>query len=404
MLSNLIPNYGDTKNQEVRIKYGKLEAWVSIFGNVFLFAVKFLIGILIVSVSLIADAVHTLSDFATSVVVLFGFKACEKKPDEEHPFGHGRAEHIATLIIAILLIIVGVYFAYESLQRVLFAFGFSQFKVELINLQGQNVLLIVILLLFFAFAKELMAKFSFVLGEKIESNTLKVDAWHHRSDAFATLLVVFAIIGSAFGYNYLDGIFGVAISILIIYIGYDFAKESSDLLLGKMPKETKDKIYKIVKCIEGVKGVKEVQIHDYGNAKFVSLRIEVEKNLSAENGHKIANAVEEKIKNEVNCSTIVHIEPGKLSINKGKIEEIVKSVVKKHRRVKSCHEISVSHDGINGKIEMHIIVDGDMKVEEGHKLSHEVVSLVQNKYKNFAVNVHVEPCIGKCEVREEKCE
>lgn len=402
MLSKLIPNYGDIKNQEVRVKYGKLESWVSIFGNIFLFIAKFIIGIIILSISLIADAFHTLSDLATSIVVLLGFKISEKKPDEEHPFGHGRAEYIATLIVSTLLIIVGVYFAYESIQRILYSFGIGQ-KIELINLQGQNIILIVFLLLFFAFAKELMAKFSFMLGEKIESNTLKADAWHHRSDALATLLVIFAMIGSYFNYNYFDGIFGIIISALIIYTGYDFAKESSTLLLGKISKDTRKKIYKIVKNIKGVRGVKEVQIHDYGSAKIVSLDLIVEKNISTENAHKIANTVEEKIKKETNYATIVHIEPCEFSINKKKIEEIVKTIVEKHRGIKSCHEISVSYDGINGKIEMHIIVDGEMKVESSHKLSHEVISLIQSKYKNFAVNVHLEPCIGKCKICEEEC-
>ena len=116
---HLIPEYGDTNNPEVRAKYGYLEAAVSIIVNTFLFLLKLFLGFYINSIALVADGFHSLSDVSTSGIVIFGFKIAKKKPDEEHPFGHGRAEYIATLIIAILLILIGLGFIQRSIDRII---------------------------------------------------------------------------------------------------------------------------------------------------------------------------------------------------------------------------------------------------------------------------------------------
>ena len=115
----LIPKYGKIDNPKVRAKYGYLEAIVSIIGNTLLFILKLFLGLFINSIALIADGVHSLSDTTTSGVVIFGFRIAAKEPDKEHPHGHGRAEYIATLIISILLIIVGLGFIQQSIERII---------------------------------------------------------------------------------------------------------------------------------------------------------------------------------------------------------------------------------------------------------------------------------------------
>ena len=174
----IIPDYGDINDPSIRAKYGYLEATVSIIGNVIIFLIKLFLGLFINSIALIADSVHSLSDVSTSGVVIFGFRTAKKKPDKEHPYGHGRAEYIATLIIAVILIIVGFSFIEQSVERII--------NIKDIE-HGEYAIIISIIVIISAVLKELMARYSYLLAKKINSDVLKADAWHHRSDSISSI-------------------------------------------------------------------------------------------------------------------------------------------------------------------------------------------------------------------------
>jgi cation diffusion facilitator family transporter len=286
------------KNADSRMLSGILEAWVSIIGNIVLFIVKLLIGLLTSSISIIADAFHTLSDVVSSMVVLVGFKYGSKEPDQEHPYGHGRLEIIATLVIAILLILTGIEFLKSSIQR---------FRNPVPVSGGWWVLVI---LLISAFVKEWMARFSWSLGENIDSSALKADAWHHRSDAIASALVAIGNVAAVKGLVWVDPLFGLAVSILIIYTGYEFAASSGNRLLGLSPSEVIVKeIFARAKSVSGVEEVHKVKIHDYGNHKEISLHIEVDRKMDLVSAHALSEVVEKVIAEKFNAKTVVHIEP-----------------------------------------------------------------------------------------------
>ncbi|UCD13825.1 MAG: cation transporter, partial [Thermoplasmatales archaeon] len=196
----MIPQYGDSQDPIVRAKYGYLEATVSILGNTLLFFLKLLLGLFINSIALIADGVHSLSDVSTSGVVIFGFRIAKKQPDKEHPYGHGRAEYIATLIIATLLIITGFGFIQQSIERI----------IDPQNITHQEYAIIIsVIVMVSAVLKELMARFSFAISKRIKSDVLRADAWHHRSDAISSIGVAISIIVSRYGFPILDPIFGI---------------------------------------------------------------------------------------------------------------------------------------------------------------------------------------------------
>ncbi|MCM8804487.1 MAG: cation diffusion facilitator family transporter, partial [Candidatus Omnitrophica bacterium] len=178
-----------TKNKKKvsREFYGYLEGWVSILGNLFLFIVKFLAGILTKSISIITEAFHSLSDILTSILVIGGFKLSKKPPDEKHPFGHGRIEQIATLIIAFLLLFASIDFTKISITRIK-----SPLKIK-------PSIFIIIFMFFSAIFKEWMTRFSFYLGKKINSDILIADGWHHRLDAIASFIVGIGLIFIRFG-------------------------------------------------------------------------------------------------------------------------------------------------------------------------------------------------------------
>jgi len=300
ILKKIIKNYENTKEPEVRVKYGFLEAWISIIGNVIIFGFKIIFGFILNSISLIADSFHTLSDVITSVVVLFGFRASHQPADTKHPYGHGRGESIATLIIGILLIIVGVDFLKLSFNR------FIHPQVV------KGSWLIAGLLILLALAKEMMAVFSIDLGKEINSSTLIADAWHHRSDAIASFLVAIAIGASIFGYHKVDALFGIIVSLIIIYVGIDLSKSSASFLLGEVPsKDLIEKIEHYAKNVNGVNNVHGIQVHDYGNHFEISLHIEVNKNHPLLTGHEIADFVEKKLFKELKVSSVVHVDPSK---------------------------------------------------------------------------------------------
>ncbi|MCX6087806.1 MAG: cation diffusion facilitator family transporter [Caldiserica bacterium] len=287
------------KKELSRKHIGYLEAWVSIIGNVFLFLFKLLIGIAINSLSLIADAFHSLSDVLTSIVVLVGFKFGEKPADKEHPFGHGRIEIIATLIIAFLLIVVTYDLGKSAVLRII-----SPQKVKFSSIA-------IIFMIASAGFKEWMASFSIFLGKKINASSLIADAWHHRSDAIASLLVGLGLIFMRFNLYLIDGILALGVAILIGWIAVRLIITSSSTLIGEAPdSELISKISQISLSVPGVINIHDIYVHDYNTNKVISLHVEVNDNLLADVAHEIATTVEEKIKEKAHAYNVTaHIDP-----------------------------------------------------------------------------------------------
>ncbi len=299
ILHLFIRNGENVQSYEVKAKYGYLEGWLSIFLNFILFIFKFIFGLLINSISLIADSFHTLSDVFTSIIVIVGFKIAKKPADEFHPYGHGRFETIATLVIAILIILIGIDFFKNSIERII--------KVQVVK----GSFLVVGILLFSSLLKEWLARFSIDLGLRIDSSALLADAWHHRSDAIASLLVTLAIIGALFGYHLIDPIFGLLVSGLLIYTGLGFGRMAVDFLIGRgASDEFVSEIEAIARSVKGVKGVHKIFLHDYKDQKVVSLHVLVDGRLNVHQSHCVATMVKNKIYQKIeNISAEVHIEP-----------------------------------------------------------------------------------------------
>ncbi|MGB9857810.1 MAG: cation diffusion facilitator family transporter [Dictyoglomaceae bacterium] len=278
---------------------GYLEGWISIIGNIILFLFKFFAGLYLNGISLIADAFHSLSDVLTSIVVILGFKLGGKPADKKHPFGHGRIEQIATIIIAFMLLIIAYDLGKNSIERIL-------------HPQKVSFNFLVIFLMFFStIFKEWMARFSIFLGKRINSPTLIADAWHHRSDAIASLLVGIGLIFINLGFYFLDGVLGVGVSILLAWVSIDLIKTSSSFLIGEAPNdELLDNIEEIVLSTPGVLNIHDVMVHDYHNNKVISLHVEIDENLSAKEAHKIALEVQDRLKKNIENSNVsVHIDP-----------------------------------------------------------------------------------------------
>jgi cation diffusion facilitator family transporter len=293
------------ENQIDRKKYGYLEGWVTTAINILIFAVRLVFGIMINSIAVIADSVHSLGDALTSIIVIVSFKISSRPADERHPFGHGRCEFIGTLIIAILLIVVGIELFKNAFLRV----------INPPEVKG-NLLAFWVIAATIIF-KEAIAQWAFYLGRKIDSDILYADAWHSRSDALISIPVAVGVLLSHFGFSpRIDAVLGAAVSLAIVLVGILLVYKSSSSLLGEAPKaELQKNIEKLAQGTPGVKGVHDIWIHNYGDKNSISLHIEVDKNLSLNEAHKLADEVENKIFSDTKSSTVVHVDV----ISKGKI-------------------------------------------------------------------------------------
>jgi cation diffusion facilitator family transporter len=292
--------------RDERKKAGYLEGLVSIVVNTLLFIVKYYYGVLYSSIAVVADSVHTLSDSLTSVIVVLGFKAAYSKPDEKHPFGHGRAEDIAAIVVGVLLCVAGYELAASSYNKLA---------------SGEPLVYspaLVAVLLMSATIKEALALWAFELGKKYRSELIRSDAWHHRSDATVTALLALALIlGSP--YWWIDGAMGLVVSALIIATGAKIVLESSSNLLGKAP--SKEEIEKIVSVVKSARpeviSVHHIHIHKYGDHVEVTLHVHLPDELTLSQAHEVATSIEEALKRELGYEATVHVEPASAKSLKG---------------------------------------------------------------------------------------
>ncbi len=298
LVRRFVPAGGDVSDPRVRERYGLLEGWVSVVLNLLISVVKLVPGLLLGSVSLVADAIHSASDVASSAIVIWGFKASSKPSDREHPFGHGRIESIASLVIAVLLLVAALEFGKAAVAR-------------LLDPQPvQAPPLVLVLLGLTIAAKEWMARFALHLGRTINSSALKADFWHHRSDALSTVIVLLALAGAELGVSWLDGAAGLAVSGFLAWAGVELVRESVDPLIGEAPSPAMiQQIRGLALEVPGVDKVHDIIVHHYGGLVVTSLHIEVSAALSAVEGHELAERVEETVMEALPGWATVHVDP-----------------------------------------------------------------------------------------------
>jgi len=364
-----------------RSKVGKHQGWVSVFINGILFIIKILIGIVVGSVSLIADAIHTLSDVISSGVVVWGFNEAEKPADSEHPYGHGRVEYIATLIIAILLVVAGIEFIKSSIGRVASPTPISP-SWWMIAIILSTVLL-----------KEFTARYAEFLGHKISSGTLHADAWHHRTDAISSILVIIAMVAGKYGYNSVDGWAGIGVALFVIWTGFSVAKESIDDIIGAPPAEDEiSDIKQVVSSIEGVLGVHDVTVHSYGHDKFVSVHVEFDERKSSAEAHDIAEDIERLLEKKLHVEPTIHLDP--ISIDNPMIQK-VKSFLddnwKNDGRIVGWHDVRIVDTDKHHVILFGFNTKKGMTKVENFKVCEELEKSISSQYKGFEVNIKASP-------------
>lgn len=300
-IGNYFVNKKDAKDSALKTRqiYGTVCSVIGIMLNVCLFAGKYFAGAISGSIAIMADAVNNLSDAGSSFITLIGFRFAGKKPDIDHPFGHGRFEYISGFVVSMAIIMMGFELIKSSFAKII-----TPVKIE-------TGILSMIILVVSILVKIYMAYMNRSIGNKINSSAMKATAVDSLSDACATFFVLVSMIVIRVSGLNIDGYVGVLVSLFIFYAGYNAAKDTIDPLLGKNPEpEFVEAVKNIVMSHENVVGIHDMVVHDYGPGRvMVSLHAEVPGDGDIFELHDAIDHIERELTEELGCSAVIHMDP-----------------------------------------------------------------------------------------------
>lgn len=275
--------------------------------NALLVAVKFVAGIMGRSSALVADAVHSLTDFVSDIVVLVFVRISGKPRDAEHEYGHGKFETLATMIIGVLLVAAGIGLLFNGAKQV-------WDSINGIVLPEPTWIALAVAFISIV-SKELLFRYTIKEGRRLNSDAVIANAWHHRSDVISSIGTMIGIGGAMFfgrKWRILDPIAAVVVSFFIIKAGYDIIKPAiNELLEASLPKEQTDEITEIIRSVAGVKGLHNLRTRKIGNAIAIDVHVKMDGDLRLTEAHEIASRIEKAIRDHYGVESMinVHMEP-----------------------------------------------------------------------------------------------
>ena len=322
MLKRLfIKNYTNTQDPEVRNNYGKVAGAFGIVTNLVLGIIKIIIGIISNSVSIMADAINNIADTASSVLTIIGFKLSSRKPDKQHPYGYARYEYVAGFVIAILMLIMGLTFAKESIVKI--------FNPEELTINSVTYIILVI-----AIIGKIIQMFVYLdFAKAIDSNTLKTNAIDTRNDIISTTAILISMIIMGIFHINLDGILGLAVSGLIIYSATGMIKEVLEPIIGIVPTEEQvEEITKKLLSYESVEGIHDLVIHNYGvHNDFVTVHVEIDSTLEIMKAHDMMDNIEKDFRDELGIALTIHMDP--IVVNDPEVDKLQKIVIESIKKL-----------------------------------------------------------------------
>lgn len=295
----LIADAQHVEREDVRKAYGHLLGLVGIIANLFLCLIKFIAGTLAHSIAITADAVNNLSDAGSSIITLISFRLSGKPADAEHPFGHARYECLASLLVAVLILFLGVELGKESLFKIVSPqpVSFSWIAVFVLALS--------------IFIKLWMFTYNRYYGKQIHSSVLAATAADSLSDVLGTGAVLLSALLSPLLHFNLDGYMGIVVAVFILFTGISLIRSALDELLGKAPEpQIVEELLRRIRQYEGVLGVHDLIVHDYGpNRLFASVHVEVDYRRDIFESHDMIDNIEKDIKEHMGIETVVHMDP-----------------------------------------------------------------------------------------------
>ncbi len=377
IFSLFIKNSKDVKNPIVRASYGKFANIVGIIFNIVLFLIKGLAGLISGSIAIIADAVNNLSDASSNIIGFLGFKLGNRPADEEHPYGHGRYEYVAGLIVSFLITMLGVELLKSGIDKII---NPSTLKFSVVA---------IIIILSAICIKLFMMIFNKVVAKKISSQSLIATATDCRNDVISTTVVLISTLASIFTNFSLDGYMTVLVAILILISGVKIVLDTISPLLGKAPeKELVEELKNEIMSYEGVLGIHDLMVHDYGVGRlFASVHVEMLSSEDPFKSHEIIDTIEKDVLHKLNLNLVIHYDP--IAEDDEMVKELKEYISTK---VKTLHEKLTIHDlrivyGIERNIAIFdVVLPYDKNLDE-KKLKEEISLLIKEKYPKFDANI-----------------
>lgn len=299
LVRRYIKDHENITNVSVRERYGKLSSCVGILCNVVLFLVKIAMGLMSHSIAIISDAFNNLSDSVSNIVAFISYKLAAQPADKDHPFGHGRIEYLASLLIAAMILLVGFEFLKSSIQRII-----TPQPVEYHSI-------VMIALILSVIVKVWLWDFNRKLGMRIDSSVMIATATDSLSDALTTTVTALSLFASLFTNVVIDGFVGIFVSCMILKAGYDIIKETVDSLIGRpVDKEIVEQMMEIVNSYEVVLGVHDLIVHNYGpNKLLASFHVEIRSDVDLLFVHDQIDLIENEILEKLHIMSVIHMDP-----------------------------------------------------------------------------------------------
>ena len=373
LVNKFIKDSANIESTEVRTRYGMLASVVGIFCNVLLFSVKLAIGLILSSLAVTADAFNNLSDAASSIISFVGVKMAGKPADAEHPFGHGRIEYIAALIVSFLVIEVGFTFFKSSISKIM--------HPEEITFDPVPFIILILSIL----VKLWMAFFNNKLRKRIDSKVMLATAADSLGDVITTSATVISIVICHFTSINVDAIAGLIVSGIVIWSGVSIAKDTLEPLIGqRVPSELYQKITDMVESYEGIVGAHDLIVHNYGpNRSMATIHAEVPNDVSIEASHEIIDRIERDAKKELNILLVIHMDPVEM-----RDEEVLELRDKTSHIVHALdpelhfHDFRVLKENEQKNLIFDLVVPDSYTEKDANRVMHQLIALLHEMEKN----------------------
>lgn len=373
LVNKFIKDSANIESTEVRTRYGMLASVVGIFCNVLLFSVKLAIGLILSSLAVTADAFNNLSDAASSIISFVGVKMAGKPADAEHPFGHGRIEYIAALIVSFLVIEVGFTFFKSSISKIM--------HPEEITFDPVPFIILILSIL----VKLWMAFFNNKLGKRIDSKVMLATAADSLGDVITTSATVISIVICHFTSINVDAIAGLIVSGIVIWSGVSIAKDTLEPLIGqRVPSELYQKITDMVESYEGIVGAHDLIVHNYGpNRSMATIHAEVPNDVSIVASHEIIDRIERDAKKELNILLVIHMDPVEM-----RDEEVLELRDKTSHIVHALdpelhfHDFRVLKENEQKNLIFDLVVPDSYTEKDANRVMHQLIALLHEMEKN----------------------
>jgi len=371
-------------SSEERFRKSKIASWLGIWVSFVLTVFKIFAGISGRSQAMLSDGFHSLSDIFASFLALTSVKISQRPVDKEHPYGHGKAEPIAALFISFLLFGISIVLAYRALHAI---FLKIETVPELLPLWAAVVSISV---------NGAMSRYTYYIGKKFDNLAVLASSYDQRADALSSIPALIGIAGARLGYALLDPMAGFIVTLFIFRMGIKVLRPAlRELMDTSLPEDLIEEIRKTALSAEGVRKVDEIKTRRIGWRNSIDLSVEIDANLSIEEGHEISNQIEklllENIRNIGNI--MVHVNPGiEDREEKGKKLEIITRILQEHyQKFVNFHDLSIIRKGNEEQAYLHLVLVKEISVEQAHRVCDHLEKDIKREIPNFRVVIHVEP-------------